>query len=389
VTESEEFFTEQSEQSRIKAEIVEAYFWAWANVIIGTQKKYPNREQRIAYIDLFAGPGRYKDEAASTPVKIIQSAIEDLNIRDRLVAVFNDKDPTNTRSLQTCLEALPGYEGLRFKPKIYTSEITQEVIRDFEQRKLVPTFLFVDPWGYKGLSLRLVNAVLKDWGCDCVFFFNYNRINAGISNPAVDDHMNALFGADRANRIRNRLGSRNAPEPDPSSAPHGAWKREQFIVEEMCAALKEMGGKFVLPFRFRNENGTRTTHHLFFVTKHFKGYDIMKGILHNHSSRKEEGVARFEYNPADAGVPTLFEFVKQPSELEGMVLAAFIGQSVSRKELYETHSVGRPFLERHYTELLLRLETEGKVQIHSTKRRISGKVPTDAMIVFPQRATTV
>src|SRR5207248_10024637 len=41
------------------------------------------------------------------------------------------------------------------------------------------TFLFVDPFGYKGLSLQLVNSVIKDWGCDCVFFFNYNRISMG------------------------------------------------------------------------------------------------------------------------------------------------------------------------------------------------------------------
>lgn len=50
------FFNEQTEQSLIKARIVEKYFWAWAKVIIPTAKK---AGRRIAYIDLFAGPGRY------------------------------------------------------------------------------------------------------------------------------------------------------------------------------------------------------------------------------------------------------------------------------------------------------------------------------------------
>ena len=65
----------------------------------------------------------------------------------------------------------------------------------------MPTFFFVDPWGYKGLSLRLINSVLKDWGCDCVFFFNYNRINMGLGNDAVEKHMDALFGKERGELV--------------------------------------------------------------------------------------------------------------------------------------------------------------------------------------------
>lgn len=55
---AEDFFEEQSEQSQVKAAIVSKYFWAWAKIIIAVQQK-GGRDQRIAYIDLFAGPGRY------------------------------------------------------------------------------------------------------------------------------------------------------------------------------------------------------------------------------------------------------------------------------------------------------------------------------------------
>lgn len=54
----DDFFAEQSDQSKIKAAIVADYFWAWASVITSVQKRFPDRAQRIAYIDLFAGPGR-------------------------------------------------------------------------------------------------------------------------------------------------------------------------------------------------------------------------------------------------------------------------------------------------------------------------------------------
>jgi len=56
------FFLEQREQSIIKARIVSEYFSKWAYVMLGSQKKYPSHSQRMAYIDLFTGPGRYDDQ---------------------------------------------------------------------------------------------------------------------------------------------------------------------------------------------------------------------------------------------------------------------------------------------------------------------------------------
>jgi hypothetical protein len=63
-----DFFKESTEQSRIKADIVSKYFFAWASVVIPTTKK---RSNRIAYVDLFAGPGRYDDGNRSTPLRIL------------------------------------------------------------------------------------------------------------------------------------------------------------------------------------------------------------------------------------------------------------------------------------------------------------------------------
>ena len=38
---TKKFFDEIKEQSIAKATIVSKYFWAWAKVIIGTQKRHP------------------------------------------------------------------------------------------------------------------------------------------------------------------------------------------------------------------------------------------------------------------------------------------------------------------------------------------------------------
>ena len=110
-----QFFEESREQSQIKARIVAKYFWAWAKVISPSTKQYGNR---IAYIDLFAGPGRYEDGTLSTPLLVLQKAIEDPNMRDMLVTLFNDRDARNVGKLKEAIAALPGIETLKHAPQV-------------------------------------------------------------------------------------------------------------------------------------------------------------------------------------------------------------------------------------------------------------------------------
>jgi three-Cys-motif partner protein len=289
------FFDEQREQSLVKARIVEKYFWAWAQIMIATVKKQKSQgrevDSRIAYIDLFAGPGRYKDGSKSTPIKVLETAICNPDMQNMLVTVFNDANPEHISSLRETINSIPGIENLKYKPQVINYEVGENIVNTFQERKLVPTLFFVDPWGYKGLSLQLINSVVKNWGCDCIFFFNYNRINMGLGNSAVEEHMNALFRKTRADKVREQL---KVLKPE---------KRELTIVETICEALREMGGEYVLPFCFKHESGKRTSHHLIFVSKHVKGYEIMKEIMAKESSEQNQGVPSFEYNPATSEQP--------------------------------------------------------------------------------------
>lgn len=355
------FFEEQKEQSLVKSTVVAKYFDVWSNIIISTQKRYPQHSQKIAYIDLFAGPGRYSDGTQSTPLRILTNAIEKSDLRERLVAIFNDKDDKNSKVLEKTIAEIPGIEKLKYKPKVYNQEVGEEIVKMFESMNLIPTLFFVDPWGYKGLSIRLVNSVLKDWGCDAVFFFNYNRINMGINNEAVKEHMNALFGEERAAKLRENLKYKNSQE------------RELFIVEELCQALQFYGSRYVLPFRFKNARGQRTSHHLIFVSKSFRGYEIMKDIMARESTSSTQGVPSFEYNPADF-LPKqmlLFLLSRPFDDLKDDLLNKFDKQTLEMKEIYERHNVNTPYVKKNYKEVLRQLFDEGTIQAVSP----NGKQP--------------
>ena len=109
----------------------------------------------------------------------------------------------------------------------------------------------------------------------------------GLNNAAVRDHMDALFGEGPANDLRTRLDSLTPGQ------------RELTIIGELCKTLRNLGPKYVLPFRFKDDRGSRTSHHLIFVSKNFKGYEIMKDIMAKESSDTEQGVANFAYSPVD------------------------------------------------------------------------------------------
>lgn len=198
----------------------------------------------------------------------------------------------------------------------------------------------------------------------------------GLSNDAVKKHMNALFGQVRADQVRERLKALSSQE------------RELTVVEAICEALKEMGGQYVLPFRFRHEVGNRTSHHLIFVSKHVKGYEIMKEIMAKESSEQMQGVPSFEYNPATLQQPLLFELTRPLDELEAMLLDAFSGKIMTMKDVYDQHHVGKQYISRNYKTALGNLETQNKISAEppaNKRRKMRGEITfaDSVKVIFP------
>ncbi len=349
------FFDEAREQSQVKSRIVEKYFKAWADVIIGTE----NKVNKIGFVDFFAGPGKYADGYKSTPLLVLEKAIEHKKIRDRLVSVFNDAKSDYAKNLEESIRSTQDINTLKYYPIVRNLKLGEEVdgsAQIFDHVKRIPTLFFVDPWGYKGLTLNLIITALQNWGCDCIFFFNYNRINMGINNPFVEEYMDALFGTESAKKLRTKIWIMSPSE------------RESAIVEEIGKSLKSIGGEYVQSFRFKAADGERSSHYLFFVSKDQTGHKIMKEVMAGESTYSQHGVPSFEYNPADNNQLPLFDPLHELSE---MLLIEYADMTMTMKQIFDDHNVGKPFLLKNYKDVLIRLETEGKIQTDppANKRR--------------------
>jgi len=197
----------------------------------------------------------------------------------------------------------------------------------------------------------------------------------GVSNDAIKHHMDSLFGGEKLNVIRQECENKSPEE------------REVIVVQALCDVLRNNGSQYVLPFRFKNIEGTRTSHHLIYLSKSFRGYDIMKEIMYKESSENNGGVASFEYNPRDMHYKqgSLFDMLSRPlDDLQGMLLQQYEGSTIDFNQLFKEHSVDKPYIKKNYKDVLKNLLEDGKITAVNTK---TGNTPRKGTFSDDMRIT--
>jgi len=164
-------------------------------------------------------------------------------------------------------------------------------------------------------------------------------------------------------------------------------QREQTLMAEFAEALAEIGGQHVLAFRFRDEAGLRTSHHLVFVTKHPLGLDIMKNIMAKESTAHHFGTVPFEYDPTMLDQAAFFREREVAPGLDEMLLDRFAGLEVGINEIYRTHNVGTPYVRSDYVKVLDALARDDRIETlrMNGKKRRPGTFPPDVLATFPPR----
>jgi len=360
------FFEEQREHSRIKSGLIVKYFVAWANVMVSSLRKQ-QRPPWIGYIDLFAGQGVYDDGSESTPLRIAREVVADPQLAEWVALIFNDKDAENIRRLGESLERIPEYANLHHRPRLFDYSIDGATPAAIQNLRSGPTLTFIDPFGYKGLSRPLLQECVRDWGCDCLFFFNYNRINAALTNAKVRELVDDLFGAEVAADLRRRIDR---------LSPHA---REDVILDRLTASLRA-AALLSHSFRIKDIEG-RTQHFIVGVTKHFLGLKIIKDIMGRESSSHEHGIPSYTYDPSPERFQLKLGLTDPLEALKREVQTTYAGRALTFHDLVADHWIGRPYQEDHYRRALDELSREKTVDI--TGRGARGKILDKSRIVFP------
>lgn len=274
---TDNFFDEQKEKSKVKTEIVINFLNIYL-IIISNSKWGKGRD--IYYLDLFSGPGVYKDGSHSTPIEVMNmlSNMKNRVAADKVHLVFNDENCNFINSLKENIRNHSYYNSIIHKPVI-----TNKHVCDFDLDPFLstgsPIFSFIDPWGYKDINTNLIWSLVKPIGSDCILFFNSNRILQDLSKTNHYNDMLDLFGDEYSNALgvqKNRQLSQNKK----------ADLLLEFFIKNLYNKVKleysnmSISYKlFALPFTFLKDDSVKTSHQIVFLTKNHKAIIEMKKVM--------------------------------------------------------------------------------------------------------------
>lgn len=354
---------EYREHTKVKHILLRKYLVAWMSILGSGNPK-------ICYFDGFAGRGEYIKGILGSPLIALQEADKLSNYYQKLNCYFIEKDPENFSNLEKVLEReKTQIKNLKkidiIKENDEFANVIDRIFRNLAKEKsiLVPSFFFIDPFGFSGIPFTIIKKILENPKTEVFFTFMVRDIARFIGLPQLEDIFNKLFGTDKWKDI---LKSSKKPEID--------------LIDLYREQLHEVAGvKYSWPFKVSTSEKIQTLYYLLHATNNLKGHSIMKGIMCNQSA---EG--NFAYlGPEEATARTqmrLFD-INSIKDLKKYLSDRFKGKSVNYDEIQEQvctpWDTEPPYVDKHYRQALKELEKEEKVKVQRitsrTERGLSGQ----------------
>ena len=346
-----------------KHSILRNYLAAWLPIM----SKY---NKRIMFFDGFAGPGIYKDGEPGSPV-IILDLLATHNYQQMLdqcefVLLFNEVDPKRFAVLQDSIQNyLATHSPLHVNIKLELrnenfSSLVNGIIGSLNGQPMKPVFAFVDPFGYRDISMTQLAEFLASSGSELFIYFDFNSVVRFGTAGNVDGALSDLFGSNEF---------RNAP-------PSGDPERGQYFANLYERQLREvLGFPYIQRFEMRNRSG-KTGNYLFFCTRNLAGLRAMKD-----SMWKIDPSGGFSFSDRLAGMDVLFGGADDTTALQVALAQHFAGQTVSIERVQEYVLTRTPYREAHVKrKTLVPMQKEGKISSPNQVR--IGQFPDGTQITF-------
>ncbi len=346
----------RDDQTQGKHLVLQHYLTGWLPIL-------GRSNDRLLFVDGFAGPGEYADGEQGSPL-IALECVRRHKASGRLdgvkvTCVFIEEDHKRADHLRGVLDGLSVPDT---KPIVISGTFDENMkqILDFVDRArstLVPSFVMIDPFGAKGVSMKVVERILQNPKSECMISFMRESIRRWRDHPEWERHLDGLFGTDEW---------RDAKAMDEVSAM-------QFLHDLFERQLKFHGAKLVVPFDLWR--GNRHVYTLYFTSDHLKGCDLMKASIWKV---EPSGSSRFRHSN-QLGIL----FPHDRSRLESELRNKF-GNNPTPIERIEEFVMGDEtiFHKGHLRkETLSPLEREGRITVERPVRVRKGSFPLKKGVV--------
>jgi len=348
--------------TQAKHEILRRYLQAWFPIL----NKYHGT---IRYIDGFCGPGRYTGGEPGSPLIALDAAADHhKKMTGKLVFWFIDERLDRIEHLRKELagRTWPAHFDVHAEHGLFHEKIGPLVeAAERGTSQFGPAFVFIDPFGFKGIPFSLVARMLRQKRCEVLVTFMVDSINRFLEHPRdeVARHTVDAFGTEECVRIAEGGGDR--------------IERLRILYQEQLGDA----AKFVRFFEMRNRSN-RLIYCLYFASNHSLGHVRMKEAMWRVDP--QSGCVF-----SDATDPAQMILFDQgiPSDLAQGMINRFRNSGVINVRSVRTYVENETaFLKKHMIAELKRLEDEGKIRVEDLKtdgeKRRKGSFPDDALLTF-------
>jgi three-Cys-motif partner protein len=256
-----------------KHRVLRAYVDGWIPVMAQQALRVQHMNlgsPRLLLVDGFAGPGRYRTGEDGSPLIMLKALLEHSGL-DRwndvtFIFLFIEQDERRFEHLEQELRALePFPRNVSVHPRHGDFATTFGAIVDSPRQRgmhLVPTFAFIDPFGYAQASMSLTGRLLDFPRCETLFFLPLSYVHRFVGRQGQDQAMTSLFGsADWRQAI-----------------PLDGDERKAFLLELFERQLSgHRSVEHVRSFQLRTQDGM--DYRLVFGLGHEKGLELAKDAM--------------------------------------------------------------------------------------------------------------
>ena len=330
-----------------------------------------SRNERVLFIDAFAGPGKYSDGEPGSPVVALNALIEHrakAQIRSHISYYFIEKREDRSRHLEEVLGNLRGKLPPNCSYRVINSTFYRTLTNildsaDRQNARLPPVFVMIDPFGVSGTPMRVIGRIMKNSRSEVYVSFMSRDINRFSGHDYNEKHLDGLFGCPYW-----RQGIDMPDGKERIDFFYGLYERQ----------LKANGARQVV--RFDLYEGQQLVYAIFFGTKSLDGSDKMKQAIW-----KVDPFGTFNFRGSQLGQYTLGPSFANFDLLKEELLLKFGTQQWHKIEDVEdfVKSDATNFHSLHLKRMTLApMEKDGKIDVERPPDRRRGSFASGTRIRF-------
>lgn len=302
--------------------------------------------QRIRLYDLFCGEGQYDNDGEGSPIVLLRAISEINKIRKeknlfmpRIDCFFNDIDSAKIEKLKKIIEQKGlndiSIGNISFGSNDYVNEV-QELQNTLKILRNEKAFIFIDPYGYKGIRASQINKLMANKNAEVLLWLPTQHMYRFVENGTPE----ALYDfLDEFNEL-DRQGSK---------------KNVMKFIKQLNDGFQNSIGSDYFVDNFSIKKDENTVFCLYFFTSHIKGFEKMMESKWEIDSEYGQG---WEYS---GNMPSLFSDYKT-NELEVKLKEYLKNEKRFNGEVYE-FTLRQKYLPKHTNQILESWQDNNQIDV--------------------------